>query len=70
MDDVALGTHELAKTLGVPTALRDSGVIESDLDPVAEIIAGRSYRNPEHVTAGRVQALLRKACEERPPERV
>ncbi len=67
VEDAALGLHELARDLGAPTALRDAGVTESDLDTVAEIIAGGSFHNPEPVSAGRIRALLQNAYEGRPP---
>lgn len=64
VDDAPLGIYELAKQLGAPTALRQLGVVEGDLDRVAEIVA----RPP--ATIDRVRALLQNAFEGSPPQRV
>ena len=67
--DCSLGIHELAKSLGVPTALKQLGVKESDLDRVTELALQASFYNPEPVTADRIRALLQNAYEGSPPQR-
>ncbi len=70
VEDAALGIHELAKKLGAPTALRQIGVAEGDLDTVAEITATGSFHSPEPVTVGRIRALLQNAFEGLLPQTV
>lgn len=63
VENAALGIFELAKTVGAPTALKDIGIQESDLDKAAEIATETPVNNPEPVTTERVRALLQNAYE-------
>lgn len=49
--DAPIGLYRLAVRLGVPTALRDLGVKESDLDRAWEIALSNPYWNPRPIEA-------------------
>ena len=61
VSDAAVGLFELAKTVGAPTALRDIGILESDLDKAAAVATEAPVNNPEPVTIERVRGLLQRA---------
>ena len=67
VSDAATGLFELAGTLGAPTALKDIGVKEADLDEAAAITVEKPVNNPEPVTRDRVRALLENAWHGYPP---
>lgn len=50
-----------AKSLGAPGALKDLGVSETDLDPVAELATKNPYDNPREITRDGIRALLQRA---------
>ncbi|MXY67125.1 MAG: maleylacetate reductase [Acidobacteriia bacterium] len=68
--DAPAGIYELAKQLGAPTALRQLGVGEGDLDRVAEIVARPSAPVRPPAPIDRVRTLLQNAFEGLPPQRV
>ena len=61
VENAAVGIFELAKTLGAPTALRDIGIREIDLDKAAAVATETPVNNPEPVTKERVRELLQRA---------
>ena len=61
--DAPIGLHRLAVRLGVPTALRDLGVKESDLDRAWEIALSNPYWNPHPIEAAPLRDLLQRAWE-------
>ncbi len=61
VDDAATGLFELAGAVGVPRALKDVGVKETDLDEAAAVATETPVNNPEPVTRERVRALLENA---------
>lgn len=61
--DGPTGLHELARSLGAPTALKDLGVKEEDLDRASEITLANPYWNPRSIEAGPLRALLQRAWE-------
>ena len=61
--DAPVGLHRMAVKLGVPTALRDLGVKESDLDRACEIALANPYWNPRPIEAGPLRDLLQRAWE-------
>lgn len=61
VEDAALGIFELAKTVGAPTALKDIGIQEADLDKAAAVATETPVKNPEPVTKERIRALLQRA---------
>lgn len=67
VEDPALGIFELAKTVGAPTALKEIGIKESDLDRAAENATESPVNNPEPVTTARVRQLLENAYHGNPP---
>lgn len=67
VEDPALGIFELAQEVGAPTALKDIGIKESDLDKAAEIATETPVNNPEPVTTARVRQLLENAFHGHPP---
>lgn len=67
VQDAALGLFELAKGLGVPTALSEIGVNQADLDTVAELATEKPVNNAGPVTHENVRALLDNAFHGSPP---
>lgn len=67
VEDPALGLFELAKEVGAPTALKEIGIKEGDLDQAAAIATETPVNNPEPVTTARVRQLLDNAFHGRPP---
>lgn len=58
VDDAPGGLFDLAARLGAPTALRDIGMREADLDRAAELATRNPYANPAPVTRAGVRELL------------
>ncbi len=65
--DAALGMHALALALGAPTALRDLGMREEDLDACADIASANAYWNPRPVDRAAIRRLLDDAWHGRAP---
>jgi maleylacetate reductase len=63
----AAGLFDLAKDLGAPTALRDIGFKESDIDVALTVAMSNPYWNPAPINEGAVRALLQNAWEGRRP---
>ena len=70
VDDAATGLFELAERSESPTALKDIGVVETDLDEAAAVTVETPVNNPEAVTGERVRALLENAYHGYPPRPV
>lgn len=67
--DAAGGLFDLAERIGAPTALKDIGFAEADIDKAAKIATQNQYDNPRPVTEAAVRDLLRAAwAGERPTE--
>ena len=64
----ALGLHDLAVALNAPTALKDLGLKESDLDRAADLAMANPYWNPRAFTRGDIRKLLDDAFHGRPPD--
>ncbi|WP_417583457.1 maleylacetate reductase [Pelagibacterium sp.] len=62
------GLHSFAVQLGAPTALRDLGLKESDLERAAELATTNAYWNPRPVEKNAVRDMLSRAWEGSPPE--
>ena len=58
----------MAAKLGVPTALRDLGLKEADLDRACEIALANPYWNPRPIEAAPLRALLQRAWEGAEPQ--
>jgi maleylacetate reductase len=58
-----VGLHRLTAKLGMPTALRDLGMKESDLDHACEIALANPYWNPRPIEAAPLRGLLQRAWE-------
>ena len=67
VENAAVGLFVLAKMVGSPTALKDIGVRESDLDEAAAIATDSPVNNPEPVSCERVRALMENAFHGHPP---
>jgi maleylacetate reductase len=67
-DDAAAGLHHMARTLGVPTALRDLGLKEADLDRACEMAMANPYWNPRPIEAPALRGLLQRAWEGAAPQ--
>lgn len=65
--NAALGMYELAHRLGAPTALKEIGLRESDLDRCADIASQNAYWNPRPVERHAIRALLDDAYNGRAP---
>ncbi len=69
--DAALGLHQLAKDNGAPTALRELGMQETDIDRVAQIAVQNPYWNPRPIVPEALpdlRALLQRAWEGSAPQ--
>ncbi|MGE4124025.1 MAG: maleylacetate reductase [Pusillimonas sp.] len=60
-DNAGLGLWELAKKVNAPTALKDIGMAESDLEKALEIALKNPYWNPRPLEADGLRALLKRA---------
>jgi alcohol dehydrogenase class IV len=65
--DAPSAVFDLVTGAGGPTALRDLGLPESDLDRAAAEAASMTYPNPAAVTAGGLRGLLADAWRGAPP---
>ena len=63
----ARGLYDFAHGLGAPSALQSLGVIESDLDRVAQEAAANPYWNPRPIEASALRHLLQRAWAGAPP---
>jgi len=63
----AAGLFDLAQDLGAPTALKDIGFKESDIEVALTVAMSNPYWNPEPIEEGAVRELLRNAWEGRRP---
>ncbi|WP_213768631.1 maleylacetate reductase [Caballeronia sp. dw_19] len=57
------GIFELERELGVPSALRDLGLKEAELDRACEVALSNPYWNPRPIEAEPLRALLQRAWE-------
>jgi maleylacetate reductase len=57
-DPPGAALYDFAKGLGAPTALRDLGLKEADLDRAAALAASKPYPNPRPFDAAAIRALL------------
>jgi maleylacetate reductase len=60
-DDPAAAIFDLARRAGAPTALRDLGLRESDIDAVVATVVDEAAGNPVPVDEAAARALLRRA---------
>ncbi|CUH89706.1 Maleylacetate reductase [Phaeobacter sp. CECT 5382] len=60
-DNAGTALHDFAKQMNAPTALRDLGLQESDLDRAADLATTKPYPNPRPVTRVDIRALLQAA---------
>jgi maleylacetate reductase len=65
--DAAQGVFDLAAANGAPTALRDIGLSEQDLERACDLALQNQYPNPRPLEAEGIRALLRAAYEGRRP---
>ncbi|CAL8477800.1 maleylacetate reductase [Caballeronia sp. S22] len=66
-DDAAIGAFELARVNGAPTALKDIGMKESDIDIAVDVALKSPYWNPRPIEHVPLRALLEAAYEGRRP---
>ena len=57
-DPPGAALHDFAASLGAPTALRDLGLREADLDRAAAIAVSKPYPNPRPFDEAAIRALL------------
>jgi maleylacetate reductase len=60
-DDPPGAIFDLVRSAGGPTALRELGLLEADLDRVAEIAVANPYPNPRPLDRGGIRELLDRA---------
>lgn len=65
--NLAGGLWDFARTLGAPRALRDLGLVKSDLDRAAAVATENAYWNPRPLERDALRALLEAAWEGRRP---
>ncbi|WP_067461182.1 maleylacetate reductase [Actinomadura macra] len=65
--DPAHRLWDVAGSLGAPRSLRELGMAESDITPIAEQVVEAPYANPAPVTKDGVVRLLRSAWSGEPP---
>jgi maleylacetate reductase len=53
--------HGFARKMGAPTALRDLGLAEADLDRAADLAVQNAYWNPRTIERGAIRTLLQAA---------
>ena len=66
-DDAAQGAYDLARANGAPTALKDIGMKESDIDVAIDVALKSPYWNPRPIERAPLRALLEAAYEGRRP---
>jgi maleylacetate reductase len=66
-DNAARGLYDLAKSLGAPTALKDIGMPDGQLDRCAEIATQNAYWNPRPIVQAEIRNLLEAAYYGNPP---
>ena len=66
-ESAAAGMFDLAKSLGAPTALKEIGFQESDIEAALQVALSNPYWNPEPVTENGIRELLRNAWEGESP---
>jgi maleylacetate reductase len=59
----ATGLFDLAKDLGAPTALKDIGFKEQEIEHALKVALSNPYWNPEPIVEGAIRELLRNAWE-------
>jgi maleylacetate reductase len=62
------GIYDFAKSIGAPTALRDLGLSQADLDRAAETATRSPYANPRPIDRQSIRALLQAAWEGSRPQ--
>ena len=69
--NAAIGLYDLAKRIGAPTALKDIGMKEENLEHAVSFILEKApYKNPQSVDEASIRALLMNAYTGRRPEGV
>jgi len=63
----AAGIFDLASELGAPTALKDIGLQESDIEVALKLALSNPYWNPEPLVEDAIRSLLRDAWEGKRP---
>jgi alcohol dehydrogenase class IV len=53
--------YDFANKMNAPTALRDLGLKEADLDRAADLATTKPYPNPQPVTREEIRTLLQAA---------
>jgi alcohol dehydrogenase class IV len=66
-DDAAQGVFDLAHANGAPTALKDIGMKEQDIDKACDIAMQNQYPNPRPLERVAIRQLLQDAFEGRRP---
>ncbi|KQW69891.1 maleylacetate reductase [Methylibium sp. Root1272] len=65
--DAPRGIYDLAQNNGAAVALRDLGMLESDLDRAADIAIANPYWNPRPIERAALRQLLQAAFDGAPP---
>lgn len=65
--NAARGLYDLAKSLGAPTALKDIGMPDEQLDRYAAIATQNAYWNPRPIEQAEIRGLLEATYYGNPP---
>jgi maleylacetate reductase len=60
--DVARRLWDLEGALGAPRSLSELGMLEEDIERIADEVMNHSYSNPRPITLEAVTSILRAAC--------
>ncbi|WP_028223455.1 maleylacetate reductase [Paraburkholderia oxyphila] len=67
-ENAAQGLYELARANGAPTALKDIGMREDQLDRATDLACSNAYWNPRPLERDAIRALLQRAFEGAAPK--
>jgi maleylacetate reductase len=67
-DNAAQGLYELSRANGAPIALKEIGMLESQLDRAADIACNNAYWNPRPLEREAIRTLLQRAFEGSAPQ--
>jgi len=66
--ELAQELYDFAAFLGAPLALKDLGMLESDLDRTVDLVCETPYWNPRAIERGAIRSLLQDAWEGKRPK--
>ncbi|KAJ3948904.1 uncharacterized protein N0V96_000011 [Colletotrichum fioriniae] len=58
---IVAGLNHLLRILNIPTGLKDIGMLEKDIDRVADVASDKPYWNPRPLEKGAIREIIRRA---------